>query len=90
MACTVKLSPYLKEKAIAVPAGTVFSDDLDEDKMHVYVFRADPGKFEKRSVVVGKKAGGKVEITSGLKAGDEIALSKPEAKDMIGTTMVGD
>jgi multidrug efflux pump subunit AcrA (membrane-fusion protein) len=90
MACTVKLSPYLREKAIAVPAGTVFSDELDEDKMHVYVFRADPGKFEKRSVVVGKKSGGKVEITSGLKAGDEIALSKPDSREMFNPAMIGD
>lgn len=82
MNCTVKLTPYLREDAIAVPSGCVFSDDLDEDKLHVYVFRADSSKFEKKSVTVGKKAGGKTEIVSGLGAGDEIALSKPEAKDL--------
>lgn len=82
MGCTVKLTPYIREEAIAVPAGCVFSDDLDEDKLHVYVFRADGGKFEKKSVTVGRKSGGKTEILSGLKAGDEIALSKPEAKDL--------
>ncbi len=83
MGCTVKLTPYMKEDAISVPSGAVFSDDLDEDKHHVFLYRADPGKFEKKSVTIGKKASGKTEILSGLQPGDEIALSKPEAKDMM-------
>lgn len=83
MGCTVKVSPYVRESAITVPTGLVFADDLNEDKMHVYIWRADAGKFAKVAVTVGKKAGGKSEITSGLKAGDEIAMTKPEAKDLM-------
>jgi HlyD family secretion protein len=83
MGCIVRLTPYLKEDALVVPSTYVFADDLDEDKMHVYLWRAEPGKFEKRSVTIGKKAGLKVEITAGLKAGDEIAQSKPEAKELL-------
>jgi HlyD family secretion protein len=83
MGCSVKLTPYVKEDAIVVPNGYVFADDLDEDKMHVFIWRSEPGKFEKKSVTTGKKSGGKVEITGGLKAGDEIAQSKPEAKDLL-------
>lgn len=82
MACTVKLTPYLREEAMAVPGSCVFSDELDEDKMYVYLYQAGPGKFEKKTVTVGKKSGGKTEIVSGLKAGDEIALTKPDAKDL--------
>jgi multidrug efflux pump subunit AcrA (membrane-fusion protein) len=83
MTCSMKLTPYLKSDAITAPNAYVFADDVDEDKMHVFVWRSDPGKFEKRSVTTGKKSGSKVEITAGLKAGDEIAMVKPDAKELM-------
>jgi multidrug efflux pump subunit AcrA (membrane-fusion protein) len=82
MGCTVKVTPYLRESVIAVPSSSVFADELNDDRLHVYVWRADASKFQKRSVTVGKKSGGKTEIIDGLKVGDEIAVTKPEAKDV--------
>jgi multidrug efflux pump subunit AcrA (membrane-fusion protein) len=75
MACTVKVVPYNREEAVAVPVVAVFDDDADDDKH--YVYRVGPDGPEKRAVVTGKRAGGRIEITSGLKAGDEILLAKP-------------
>jgi multidrug efflux pump subunit AcrA (membrane-fusion protein) len=83
MTCSMKLTPYLKADAITVPSAYVFADDVDEDKMHVFVWRSEPGKFEKRSVTTGKKSGSKVEITAGLKAGDELAMVKPDSKELM-------
>jgi multidrug efflux pump subunit AcrA (membrane-fusion protein) len=75
MACTVKVVPYAREEAVVVPAVAVFDDDADDDKHFVY--RVGPAGPEKRPVTVGKKSGARVEITSGLRAGDEILLAKP-------------
>ncbi len=75
MTCTVKAVPYLREEALAVPAVAVFEDELHDGKH--YVYRAGANGPEKRPVVIGKRAGGRVEITGGLKAGDEILLAKP-------------
>ena len=76
MACTVKLVAYAKADALTVPATAVFSEELDEDKHFVYLLVKD-GKHEKRTVTVGKKTDGKIEIVQGLQAGDEILLEKP-------------
>jgi multidrug efflux pump subunit AcrA (membrane-fusion protein) len=75
MACTVKLVPYAKEEAITLPASVVFEDELNDDKH--YVYRAGSSGPEKRPVQIGKRAGGRVEITDGLKAGDEVLMAKP-------------
>ena len=82
MACTLKLTPYQRDDALVAPAGCIFSDDFDEDKMHVYVWRSDAGKFEKKSITIGKKSGSKVEVKNGVKAGDDLALTKPDAKEL--------
>src|SRR5262249_55120894 len=74
MACTVKVVAYGKEAAVTVPAVAVFEDELAEGKY--YVYKAGPTP-EKRPVAVGKRSGGRAEITSGLKTGDEILLTKP-------------
>jgi HlyD family secretion protein len=79
MACSIKLTPYLKEDALAVPPAAVFADESDEDKSHVFVAVKD-GKPEKRPVKVGKRSGTKVEIVDGLKEGDEVLLENPEKK----------
>ncbi len=79
MVCSVKLLTYLQENALTVPAGAVFADDLDEDKSHVFL-AAKEGKPEKRTVKVGKRAGGKAEILEGLREGEEILLENPEKK----------
>ena len=75
MACDVKLVPYKKADALAVPAKAVFTDDLDETQRYVYVMKE--GKPAKQAVKVGRASGDKLEITEGLSAGDEILLDKP-------------
>lgn len=77
MTANVKVETYRKDDAVTVPSSAVFSDDADEDKHYVYKLDAD-NKPEKRWVTVGKKANGKSEIVSGLSAGDEITLTKPQ------------
>lgn len=76
MACTVKFVPYAKAELVSVPASAVFTDELDDDKHYVY-FAGKDGKHEKRTVVVGRKSGDRLEIKDGLKDGDEILLEKP-------------
>lgn len=75
MACNVKLVPYKKADAIAVPAKAVFTDELDETQRYVYVVKE--GKPVQQTVQVGRTSGERLEITEGLKAGDEILLDKP-------------
>jgi len=77
MACTVRVQAYAADGALAVPAAAVFEDDSDEGKHYVYVSTAKGP--EKKSVTTGKRSGGRVEITAGLQAGDEILLSKPSS-----------
>ena len=73
MACTVKFVPFHKE-ALNVPAGAVFSDDAEG---HYVYLHSGKGKPTKRPVKVGKTVGGKTEVLSGLKEGDEILTAKP-------------
>jgi multidrug efflux pump subunit AcrA (membrane-fusion protein) len=75
MACSVKVVTYTNPDAVTVPAVAVFDDELDEDKH--YVYKPGAKEPEKRPVSIGKRSGGRVEITSGLSAGDEILLAKP-------------
>jgi len=76
MACTVKLVPYSKKDAIAVPASAVFEED---DEHFVHVVDAQ-GKDAKRIVQPGRTSGGRTEILWGLKAGEEILQEKPAEK----------
>jgi len=76
MACTVKLIPYVKANALTVPAASVFTDDLDDDKRYVYLPGKD-GKPEKRYITTGMRTDRKVEVLEGLKEGDEILQEKP-------------
>ncbi len=83
MACTIKLVPYVKEDALTVPAGAVFTDDLDEDKHYVFL-ATKGGKHEKRTITIGKKTDKKIELRLGLQEGDEILLEKPKDQEKKG------
>jgi hypothetical protein len=77
MKCEAELVTMEKKSAVAVPKSAVFEDETTGDDM-VYL----PGKKkpEKRVVKKGPESGDRVLIVSGLKAGDEILLEKPEEK----------
>ncbi len=78
MSCSVRFVPYAKRDAITVPVGAVFTDELDEDKVFVFVHK--DGKTERRSVKAGRKNVKKAEILEGLADGDVVLLENPEEK----------
>jgi membrane fusion protein, copper/silver efflux system len=63
--------PVQYPASISVPADAVLDSGLHKT---VFVERGE-GLFEPREVETGWRAGGRVEITSGLEAGEKIALS---------------
>jgi multidrug efflux pump subunit AcrA (membrane-fusion protein) len=79
MACKITLVTYHKKDALTIPVGSLFAEDDDADQHYVYLAGAD-GKHEKRPVKIGQKTEKKVEITDGLKAGDEVLLEAPAKK----------
>jgi multidrug efflux pump subunit AcrA (membrane-fusion protein) len=79
MAASVKFIPYRKDDALTLLSTAIFEDD-SADPLTYYVYLAKPdkdGKILKRQVQIGKKAGAKTEVLSGLAEGDEILTSKP-------------
>ncbi len=78
MNCTVKFVPYLKKRALVVPASAVFTDKIDSEKKYVYLYE-DGAKPRKQPVTVGKKSGDSLEILDGLDRGDEILLEEPKS-----------
>ena len=79
MTCKLTLVAYAKPDALTVPAAAVFTDETDDSQQHVFVYTG-PGAHEKRPVTVDHKTEKLVEITAGLKAGDEVLLEDPTAK----------
>jgi hypothetical protein len=77
MQCSVKVSAYSRTDALAVPSSAVFTEDADKDQKYVFVPVADAAP-RKQSVQVGEASGERTEILSGLAAGDQILLKKPE------------
>lgn len=75
MVCEVKLVPYKKADAVTAPAKAVFTDEWDETQRYVYL--VEEGKPVRHAVQVGHASGDKLEITAGLKTGDEILLEEP-------------
>jgi multidrug efflux pump subunit AcrA (membrane-fusion protein) len=76
MTCAVRFVTARKERALSVPAASVFTDEAEDLK---YIYRpVRGGKPEKRTVKVGLTSGDRVEIVDGLSEGDEILASKPK------------
>ena len=77
MTCTVTINVYSKQDALTVPPAALRTDDWDEQKRYVYVVNED-GQREKRSVTVGRRTDKKIEILSGLRAGEKVSTAAEE------------
>jgi multidrug efflux pump subunit AcrA (membrane-fusion protein) len=80
MTCEVKLVPYLKRDALAIPLAALGTDEIEGAKQLV----ALPGKGDqpiKREVTVGKRSDKLVEIVAGLREGEEILAEYPKEKE---------
>ena len=78
MTCSLKFTTYRAHDALTVPSSAVTEDESDDGTMtHVVYLPGKEGKAEKRTVKIGKTAGGKTEILTGLRDGDEILGSRP-------------
>ncbi len=79
MTVKVRLVVFSEKDVIAVPSSAVFTDEDDPQLRFVYLAVAD-GEPRKQTVEVGHSSATRTHIKSGLKTGDQILLTKPEAK----------
>lgn len=79
MTAKVRLVVFSENDVIAVPTSTVFADEDQPEKKYVWLAVAD-GDPRKQPVEVGLASATRTHIKSGLKAGDQILLAKPEEK----------
>jgi len=63
----------VRKDVLHLPHTAVFSAGTKH-----YVYRLDAGRLVQRTVTVGDTIGGRIEIRTGLKEGDEISLTPPE------------
>jgi len=77
MKCAIKVPAYSRTDALAVPSSAVFFEEANKDQKYVYLYVKD-AEPKKLSVEVGETSGDRTEILSGLSAGDQILLKKPE------------
>ena len=75
----IRLVVFSEADVIAVPSSAVFADEDDPSLRYVYLAVAG-GDPRKQSVEVGQSSATRTHIKSGLKTGDQILLTKPEAK----------
>lgn len=80
MNSTIRFQVYTAPQAIVVPTGTLAQDAANEDLYYVYVIEKEGAPPEKRPVTLGNRSGNQVELTGGLKAGEMILKSNPDAK----------
>ena len=76
---SIVISAARKENAVAVPVSAVF---VEEGK--VFAFAKTAGGFEVRPLQTGISDNAYIEIASGLKEGDEVALQRPPGLEQTG------
>ena len=74
MTCKVKLTAYVNNEALTVPAKSVFTNP--DGSRYVWV-ETDAGP-RKKPVTAGRTSGEKIEILTGLAEGEAILTAKPE------------
>ncbi len=75
----MRLVVFSEVDVIAVPSSAVFADE--DDPSQRYVFLAVAGEEpRKQTVEIGQSSATRTHIKAGLKTGDQILLTKPEAK----------
>jgi len=72
MFAQVRLTTAVSRRALVVSPDALVGDG---DEKAVYVAGPKPGDFEKRSVTIGKSHNALIEITSGLKPGDQVVAA---------------
>lgn len=77
MKSSIKVIAYTRTDALAVPSSAVFSEDADKEQKYVFLSVKDMPP-RKQSVQIGEVSGDRTEILSGLTAGEQILLKKPE------------
>ncbi|QEH35909.1 HlyD family secretion protein [Aquisphaera giovannonii] len=78
MACTLKFTTYRARDALSLPSSSVFEEEADDGSPVQVVYRPGPdGKPSRQVVKAGKVHGGRTEILSGLRQGDEVLAAKP-------------
>lgn len=75
----VRLVVSSEADVIAVPSTALFADEDDPSQRYVFLAVAG-GEPRKQVVEVGHSSATRTHIKSGLKTGDQILLTKPEAK----------
>lgn len=75
LSCSVEISKAAGGDVLSVPAACVL---MEKDK--AYVFVAGEEEPVKTAVKVGRKAGGRVVLTDGVKAGQRLLAAPPKAK----------
>jgi HlyD family secretion protein len=81
MACKAELPKANSPEVLSVPAGAILETG---DAAYVFVREPD-GNIRKAKVELGEKAAGRVELTSGVKAG-EVLLKTPPSVDADGAS----
>lgn len=79
MTAKVRLVVFSENDVVSVPTATVFADEDQPEKKYVWLAVAN-GEPKKQPVEVGLASATRTHIKSGLKAGDQILLTKPEEK----------
>lgn len=78
MTCQVKIRVHQNQKAILIPTNMVHQEDFAEDsRPFVWVKVAGDEKSKKQFLETGYTKNGKIEIVTGLKAGDVVLAKKP-------------